>query len=351
MSDDIHPWNVGIWEQLVAENERSTHAWLFAGNAGLGKRALAFRLARFCLCERTALSDRGRARGNEMFYAGTHPDLHVLMPEDLTIRGEATAPGYAARYVDPSTKGAKPKSVITVDQIRTLIARLATHAHAGGMRVVIVDPADRLFPNAANALLKILEEPPGDTVFILITEDRTRLPATVRSRASRVDFRIPARAMALKWVRGRVEESDNPATLLEWAGGAPLAAIRLLKDDYGSIRRQLVEGVESLWDATSDPVSVAGTWHGLGSGLSLTWLHGFLSDLVKVSLVPEPPNLFNPDLKVLLKESANRINLPRAFDLWDRIGVMRKEIDGPLDDKLMLEDIIIDLSQVVVVPS
>ena len=349
--DDIHPWNLDIWSKLVGHSDRSTHAWLFAGNAGLGKRALASRLARFYLSERAALSDRRRQRGGEMFRAGTHPDLHVLMPEELVTQALVPVSAYAARYADPPSKGAKLKSVITVDQVRLLIARLATHAHAGGMRVVMVDPADRLYPNAANALLKILEEPPGDTVFILVTEDRARLPATIRSRASRVDFRVPARSLALKWLSQRVEQSHNPATLLEWAGGAPLAAIRLLKNDYGSVRGRLADGVQALWRATSDPISVAAGWQALGVDQSLEWLHGFVADLIKVSMVPAPPELFNPDLRILLQESANRINLPRTFDLWDRIGVMRREIDGPLDDKLMLEDIIIDLYEIVPVPS
>ncbi len=346
MSDEIHPWNSHIWRQLMADGERCTHAWLFSGVSGLGKRVLAFRLARYYLCEQAELSARARSRGSALFAAGTHPDLHVLMPEDHAL--DAAAPGsrYAGRYAASSARGARPKSVITVDQIRALIAQLATHAHAGGLRVVIIDPAERLYPNAADALLKILEEPPDATVFILISEDRTGLPATVRSRASRVDFHIPDRARALEWLAARVEDSQNPATLLEWAGGAPLAAMRLYKENYDSVRPQWVQGVESLWQATGDPVSVAAVWQEIGVAASLQWLHGFVTDLVRISLAPAPPALFNPDLQTLLQESAKRIDLRRAFHLWERIGAMRQETNGPLEQKLMLEDLLIELRNV-----
>ncbi len=347
MSDAaIHPWNLDIWSTLVGEGVRSTHAWLFSGPPGLGKRALAWRLARFHLSERPALSDRERRRGAELFSAGSHPDLHVLMPQDLAVEAAAPVSAYAARYAELPASGAKLKSVITVDQVRMLINRLTTRAHAGGLRTVVVDPADRLYPNAANALLKILEEPPADTLFILIAEDSARLPATIRSRASRVQFRVPPRSLALPWVSERVEEPDNPATLLEWAGGAPLAAIRLHNNDYRSVREHLIEDVQALWRARRDPVSIAADWQAVGAGRLLEWLHRFLADLIRTSVVPEPPALFNPDLTALLQELANRINLARTFDLWDRVGMMRKEVDGPLDETLMLEDIVVGLREI-----
>jgi len=104
----IHPWNQEIWNNLTLEPERTNHALLFCGETGLGKRDLALALAHFVMTELHSQSEN-------LFQAGSHPDLHVLMPEDQVqddLVGE-----FAKRYLERHT--GKPKKVINIEQVRT----------------------------------------------------------------------------------------------------------------------------------------------------------------------------------------------------------------------------------------
>ncbi len=171
MSAETHPWNDGPWRRL-ATARRLPHALMLCGVAGLGKLAFAQRLARWRLCAaRDDSAACGRCRGCSLFAAGTHPDMHVLAPERLALAGDGLMMRYALRYVSEEAASGKrkPGLGIGVDAIRRLIDALGTHAHLAEERVVVLTPADAMNLNAANALLKVLEEPPANTVFALVT--------------------------------------------------------------------------------------------------------------------------------------------------------------------------------------
>lgn len=157
----------------IAEAYRSGrlhHALVFAGPYGIGKATLAFRVARHLL----ANPDPARAPG----------ELVSLEPESPIFRQVAQGAHPAVlcltRPANDKTKGFR--SAITVDEVRRIGRLLSTTVHDGGYRVVIVDPAGDMNTNAANALLKSLEEPPARTLFILIAHSAGRLLPTIRSR-------------------------------------------------------------------------------------------------------------------------------------------------------------------------
>ena len=165
----LDSWNSG----------RMPHAWLIAGRHGIGKATLAYRMARFALGQGAqpqggslfgdapmaadSLSVDAESRVCQQVNAGGHPDL-------LTIE----------RSVNPNTK--KLRNEIAVDDVRRLSSFLSLTAAAGAWRVVIVDRADEMNRNAANALLKGLEEPPSNTLFLLVCDAPGRLLPTIRSR-------------------------------------------------------------------------------------------------------------------------------------------------------------------------
>ncbi len=151
------------------DDGRMHHAWLISGPEGVGKATLAYRLARFLLARP---SDRGAsgpldvkpdAVAARLVRALSHPDLLVLR-----------------RPWNHQTK--KHAQVITIDEVRRLRGFLAHTTEAGARRVVLVDTADLLNANAANGLLKSLEEPPPRTIFLLLTAAPGRLLPTIRSR-------------------------------------------------------------------------------------------------------------------------------------------------------------------------
>ncbi|NUO71291.1 MAG: DNA polymerase III subunit delta', partial [Frateuria sp.] len=193
-------WHEALWQRLQARLARRAlpHALLLCGPAGLGKRAFLQRFVRGLLCGRPRDGDAcGQCRSCLLLDAGTHPDF-------VTV-------SYGLR------KDGVQRKEIVVEQIRELSARLAMASQFGGWQVVAIDPADAMNANAANALLKTLEEPSPQTLLLLAADAPWRLPQTIRSRCQRIEFQLPPRADALAWLPA--QGVADPAAALEAAGG------------------------------------------------------------------------------------------------------------------------------------
>ena len=325
----IAPWNNDIWQSLTQRRARHTHAWLLSGPEGLGKLELAMDYARDLVGQPA------------IFEAASHPDLHVLTPESLAD-AEGTLPQrYGMRY-SMTKKGVKPRSVIAVDQVRALVAALVTYAY-GTNKVILITPAHRMNVNAANALLKILEEPPSATIFILVSSEPDALSATVRSRCSRIQFKAPPTRVALNWLAEHAAEGGDPSLALSIAGGAPLLAARMLQSGFLQDRGQVISDIQGVLTGALDVAAVAAKWKDLGLDLTLPILRGLLIDLTRVGFQAQPPYLFNPDQLNWLQGSVKRLHLKRVFPLIDRIGSYLKDTSAPLDKNLVLEDFLLEL--------
>src|SRR5256885_1391852 len=221
----MHPWNQPIVESLKARLDRLPHALLLHGPRGVGKLALAETMAQLLLCERSDLAKRpcGSCDACRWYLAGNHPDFRRLEPEAIAKlpppmeEEEGSEP--------PTTKRTKqPSLFITVDQVRALAGFLNVGSHRGGRRIALAHPAEDLYlPNAANALLKGLEEPPAGAMFILVSHRPARLLPTIRSRCVAIPVPIPPREVSLAWLAA--EGATNPERWLAFAGGAPVQAL------------------------------------------------------------------------------------------------------------------------------
>ncbi len=346
MSAEAHPWNEPLWLRL-ATARRLPHALMLSGAAGLGKLAFAQRLAQWRLC---SARDNGTAcglcRGCALFAAGTHPDVHVIAPERLALDDDSLMMRYAMRYVsdEAANRKRKPGLGIGVDAIRRLIDALGTHTHLAEERVVVLTPAHAMSLNAANALLKVLEEPPANTVFALVTSQPMRLPATVRSRCVRLDFSAPPTDEALAWLaRQDLPAAGDAALLLSLAGGAPLTALEWAQQGFVAARDAYMNDVETLLAGGGDAIAAAARWKESGAARALRWLHGLLADLVRLRAGAAAAGLNNPDWAERLRTHADRINLKKACRAYDRVGEGRRELAGALDETLTLEDLLIEL--------
>ncbi|MHA7878276.1 MAG: DNA polymerase III subunit delta' [Saccharospirillum sp.] len=214
------PWLAAPMDRLLHQRRRARlpHGLLFVGRSGDGLHLLGEQLARALLCSE-ASAPCGRCKACQLFQAGTHPDYRLLTPEGKS-------------------------ETIKIEPIRTLSSFMSGTAQQGGARVVRLQRADRMNISAANALLKMLEEPGRDSYLLLEAESLSRLLPTVRSRCRIVKLTEPTEAMASAYLAHRGIQRQEHALRLIMSQGAPLAAASL--DDEAMTRwREQAEAFQS----------------------------------------------------------------------------------------------------------
>lgn len=240
----LAPWLLPLWQPLrvAMEGDRLHHGLLIAGASGLGKRELADALLGAALCSARDADGMacGSCRDCVLRIAGNHPDIiHV----GLGLRDDG-----------------KQRTEIIVDQVRSLSARLAMSTQLGGLQLALIDPADALNVNAANALLKTLEEPSRATVIILLSDNPARLPATIRSRCQRIDLRTPAPSQALPWLVERGFAEDDATQALRASQGNPGLAARWLEEGVVAILQAAARDLRALSAAPALAWEIAERW-------------------------------------------------------------------------------------------
>ncbi|MBC7132886.1 MAG: DNA polymerase III subunit delta' [Roseovarius sp.] len=226
----------------AAATGRLHHGWLLTGPQGIGKATLAWRIARFLLA--------GQAGGDGgLFGAPPPPDSLDVDPEHPVARRmrALSEPGLFLLRRGPNDRGDRLAQDIRVAEVRKLAGFFALSAADGGRRVVIVDAADEMNTQAANALLKMLEEPPARTTMLLVAHQPSRLLPTIRSRCRQlrlVPLDAPDMARALE--QAGITSPGDPAALAELAGGSVGAAVRLVTLDGLTLYGEWVALMESL---------------------------------------------------------------------------------------------------------
>ena len=305
---ECYPWHAKTWMALTRDLTRLPHALLLHGPSGLGKLAFAWRFAHVLLCQErgTEAIACGSCGSCQLFSAGTHPDLRLVQP------------------IDDSTS-------IVIDQVREVRDFVALSPHTAARKLVIVTPAQAMNLNAANALLKVLEEPPASSLLVLVTADATRLPATIRSRCRAIVFRPPAEPASTEWLVAQGSKAD-PGVALRLAGGAPLRALAFLKSPKSDGAEQLLEDVAALRTGTEDPLRCAARWKTVGAEYCLEWFQGYVSDLIRSEMVGPGTGKIAKSIQCDIRD---------LFGYFDILSEARSLLDGPLDQTLLLEDLLI----------
>ncbi|MFL6592881.1 MAG: DNA polymerase III subunit delta' [Luteimonas sp.] len=267
------PWQQRAYDSAVGaiDSGRMAHALLICGPARLGKRTVAERLARRVLCRTpdTRGEPCGTYRSCALMEAGTHPDFRDV---SFVMNKEGT----------------RLRSEIVIDQIRELSAKLALTPQYANGQVAIVDPADAMNHASCNALLKTLEEPQTARFLWLVTADPARLPATIRSRCQRLEFRLPARDEALAWLRAAGHPESAASDALDAARGNPGFADAWLRDGGLRVRRSVIDDLSRLSRAQASAVETAQRWAadehaalrlGFAAGHALTLASGLTDPL------------------------------------------------------------------------
>jgi DNA polymerase-3 subunit delta' len=312
----IYPWLKSTWQQLLSRHKAGSlpHAILLTGAEGLGKHELAEALAHYVLCE-SPQADRacGVCRSCKLLSAGSHPDYVLLSPEE---------------------EGKQ----IKIDAIREFVNFTALTPQYGHHKLAVISPAEQMNRNAANSLLKTLEEPAGPTVMILVSSAPYRLPATIRSRCQIMHIDSPSIEQASAWLDSEMSGADNQL-LLSLADGAPLRAVQLATEGIPAVRQSLFEQFESLSHGEAEPVGMAADWYKQLQAQPLHWFRQWIMDMIRIRSASQPPRLSSPDLQGRLTRLADGLDLMKLYKFLDGINeALRLISTTSVNPQLILEE-------------
>lgn len=316
-----YPWQQSEWQQFCAQltSAKMPHALMLAGPRGIGKRHLADALAQLLLCHGPIEGTPcGKCRSCILNQSKTHPDMLWLEPEE----------------------GSK---AIKVDQVRELTETLNKTAQQGGYKVVIVEPAEAMNANAANALLKSLEEPAAQTLIVLVSHNPSSVLPTIRSRCQLRLLPMPRREQVLHWLTPLLAgQSIDAEILMTAACGAPLTALAMLQGDALEEREQWLTQFARVSLGQLTAIELAAQWQNADISAILEWLLTLMHGLARAGVGSENALISSlpPELRMRLED----LSLPLLHRYLEKLLLTRKQwLSGANPNKqLLLEELLLD---------
>ncbi len=335
----MYPWQHKQWQHIMQQGAKMPHALLLRGRAGIGKQNFALEVAKAILCPQASFQQQTEAQqqacGNcpscSWFVEGTHPDFMLIGPEDADDAEEVVK------------KKTTKKSQISVAIIRQLLDYLTLSSHqVNSYRVIVISPADMLNGASANALLKMLEEPPAKTLFLLVTSQPQRLLATITSRCQAIDMPLPSRTDALTWLTSQqlTQQLNNAENVLDLAGGAPLLALQIAEE--GEVGTNLLKNL--ALGAKLDPFTCAPLFLGLGMERAIETLQKWLFDMQAYKLAQV--FRYHAQQANALQALAKSVNLPLLLRFQDTLLEAKKTANHPLSNEAQLENILLQYTKI-----
>src|SRR5947208_14655680 len=309
--------------QAALRSERLAHALLFHGEERIGKLRTARVLAQAVNCEATPPPDPpdacGACRSCHQIETGAHPDVTILTA--TSGKGET-------------------------DQTREIESRFIYRPLIGRRKIVILDNADLLRPEAANALLKTIEEPPPDSLIILVSSHPESLLPTIRSRCQALRFAPLAVDTVQDVLQRRRGLSDTDARFLAMVSGGRLGLA--LEADVGALQ---VERAAFLELVSRNSLQSVGALFGAAEAVAkseqaeaaLGWLAGWFRDLAIIKVGGDPSRLLNTDCLDELNRFATNLALEKILELADFVESMEEGLERNLNKQLMLEGLLLRL--------
>ena len=322
----IYPWLKDAWI-AIHNNAKLPHALIFKGKGGIGKHDFAMTFAKSYLCQ-SPLDNYLPCEicSSCNWFPESHPDFKHIAP----IENDDDE-SYKRKTIR--------KKNIVIDQIRELSEYLELSAHQEkGKRIVLIEPADSLNQAASNALLKILEEPPENTLFILVTSQAQKLIATIRSRCQLLDFRGPSLEEAREFLT--FEKITYDESLLSFTGGSPFNAIKELENqsERDVITQHLAQGHHI--DVTKVNYGI------LTQGLDWTvnMIQKWTFDLL-LSFHTQQSYYFKKE-EARIHSQAKQLNLDALLSFANELNELKKISSHPLNQELQLQNIFIKFKQI-----
>ena len=336
MSTAIYPWQQHDWTRLQQMRERLPHAILFHGESGIGKLALAEHWAASLLCEQVGTDGHacGRCDSCGWFAQYGHPDYRRVRPDALETE---VVDEDAESDQGSSKKTSKtPSKEIRTEQVRALATFMNVSTHRAGLRVVLLYPAEALNATSANTLLKTLEEPPPNTLFLLITHRIDQLLPTILSRCQRFALSPPDVDAAAAWLTAQgVTQAEH---WLAQYGGAPLAALAAAQQEASAEKDEWLQQLAR--PEAINPLVLAERLQKASLSELVAWQQRWLHDLLSLKLAARVR--YFPHQQTVLSQLAARVSAERLQQAVRDAAQRRAVSDHPLSARLFIEQMLLE---------
>lgn len=364
------PWFQPIWESLDLSN--LPNAILIHGQSGIGKFEFSIELAKALLCESAIPNAKpcNQCEACHWFDSGNHPDFIALVPEthrkllphgDFDVDGDSPKKSKViASDGDGEASEKKEKKNISIEETRTAIEGLSIGTHRGGNRVILIYPLEMLRSDSANTLLKSLEEPPENTIFILLADRLDRVLPTIRSRCRLLSAPRPDRSAGLQWLQHQIASTPNfkmsaldIEAIYDEQGGAPYAVLQSLmarhhRDDKDELSiaiqashyllQAMAQGGRISWLETAEKV------HKARYSELLATLQRWTSDLQSVAHMGLPR--YYPKHEAAIRVFAQQARMPKLLRFWKSLTQARRHENHPLAARIQLEALLSQYQQI-----
>jgi DNA polymerase-3 subunit delta' len=335
---DMYSWQQKIWQRLTQNSQFWGHALLLKGRKGIGKYDFARQLAKSVLC--TAPTEERKACAKCLscgwFEQNGHPNFCQIMPEALSVSPHENNGKEGSE--EKSGSAAPKKSVsqqIGVEQIRKLTDFVYMTGHQDGHKIVLIYPAEAMNSAAANALLKKLEEPPENVLFILVTHQAQHLLPTIRSRCQQVIMPVPDVETSVAWLRQCAV--NDPQASLAAAGYSPLSAWLFDNGEDVAQREQFLRQIGDLHRL--NPLSLAEALQQTNLAEVVNWLQKWCYDLVSYRITGKIRYYLNqlPEIQAL----SSQMDVLECIRFTRDLNSMQRLSHHPLNPRLFLEELFI----------
>ncbi len=321
MMADVYPWHQATWQLLLQSRTRQAmpHAMIISGLSGIGKTHFTQALSAWLLCPQpTERGACGQCKSCQLWQAESHPDYRFLQAQT-------------------DEKTGKTSRVIKVDQVRDVVSFLNKSAQLNGYRVVVIQPADILNTNAANSLLKTLEEPGAKTAIILLTDQPLALLPTIRSRCQHFVLSVPSVLQAQAWLAPQLKQPDQAALLLRLSENAPLAALALQDAPWFGLRQELAQQLVAVAQHKQSALQASQQWlKNLKAEELLLVLQLLLADTLFVALGQDNA-IKNTDLLPIISILANQLSVTRLIELHRDCVESQRLVSANIQAGLLLD--------------
>jgi DNA polymerase-3 subunit delta' len=332
----IYPWQSSQWQHILNAHQQShlAHALLLTGSSECGKKDFAAAIAQRLLCQSNALQMSPPAEQTYASIANTPPpQIACGECKSCYVFRAKSHPDYK------SISLIEGKKDISIEQIRALSRFLELSCSYGKMTIAIINDAERMNEQAANSLLKTLEEPPPARLIILVSSQANQLSATIRSRCQNINFPLPSNTMALAWLNSQTLQ--HPAeNLLSIASGRPLLAKQFDSSDLLQQRFQCLNDLLALLQKHKSVVEISVIWEKHDFQHLLEWQIAWIQSIIRLNTHPSPSPQCN-DITATLQQLARLLDAQQCWTLYDDLLKLMPRVNHPVNKRLFAEKMLL----------